>query len=69
MTWLSEIMDEFEPPNCPIVARQHANRMARVIRELRGYVIFLESYCSDRMSPEKARRRFQLPPDAKELLE
>lgn len=66
MTWLSEIENKLMREPCFPV--WDVTRMARVIRELAGYITFLEAYCSDRMSTEKARRRFQVPDDVKELL-
>ena len=59
MTWLDEI-------RLPDIRER---RLIRAIRELVGYVTFLEGYCKIRMPPDKARQRFCLPAYIEELLE
>lgn len=59
--WLSEL-EAWEE------REKDEENMARMIRELVAYIAFLEGYCSKTMLPEKARGRFQLPKDARELL-
>jgi len=78
MSWLSEAMKDFEPPHCNVGARKSGKRMARVIRELAGEVIyrrallsraeegmtgFREVYCTT-VVPDKPK----LSSDTKELL-
>ena len=45
-----------------------AIRIISTLKEMAGYVVFLEAYCSKRMSAEKARKRFILSDDARALL-
>ena len=63
MTWLSEIEDTWDS----VGSQKHVRRMARVIRELAGYIKAIEEYSGD---VDKFLEIYSnLSPDAKELLE
>ena len=68
MTWLNENIKWFHRGD-DYESMEKADKLAGAIRELVGYVTFLEGYCKIRMPPDKARQRFCLPAYIEELLE